>query len=229
MIISALIVLSWVSSVQSWAQTPGFSSDEVITYSDGTVMVRNPRLRGLRINSDSDRNGVCKMMGYPSALSSPVEPLTNTDINCRGASVRIDQHGRESGRNECNLPFNTNATISTIRCHPAGYRYTIPTTYLERVENTDGTVSILSPWFARVDAERMDLNARMYIHEGSDMNGVCRHFGLGEYVQNSVVAEDRCEIPARRDDRTARLDAAGRFVDASNCDADMILYITCRR
>jgi hypothetical protein len=179
------------------------------------------------------------MLGYPGALNAQIEPETNSDVNCRAASLRIDQHGRVQGRNECGF-LNSNATIKAIRCHPVGYRYTIPNclnqveegepaSCLERVDNGDGTVTLYSPWFSRQGVDPRDLRERFYVHAGSDMNGVCRHFGLGVYVNGSVVAEDRCEIPARRDDRTVRLDQTGRFAEESTCGAHAIFYMVCRR
>ncbi len=227
MVLSVVIVLSWVSALgNAWAQTPGATFESVIEYSDATVEIRQPRLNNLRINNGSDKNGVCKMLGYPAALGADLESNTGRD-NCDRPSVRIDLYGRDAGRNACDM-FNSNATIAGIRCHPKNYQYIVPTTYLERVENTDGTVSILSPWFSRLD-QLGDVRGRRYIHEGSDMTGVCRHFGLGAYVDGSLVAEDRCEMRTQAGDRTVRLDQYGRFAKEDDCDSDMILFISCRR
>lgn len=226
----SIIALGSISGLSTaWAQVPerGPSYESVVEYSDASVRIIQPRIHGLRINNGSDTSGVCRALGFSAApVEAEVESNTGRD-NCERPSIRIDVHGRDAGRNACDM-FNTNATIAAIHCVAPNHEYRIPTTYLDRYENEDGTVSLINPWFAKANETEV-LSGRRYINEESDPNGVCRHFGLGAYVEESLVAEDRCEIPARRNDLTVSLDRHGRFKAFADCDHDMIIFISCRR
>ncbi len=228
-LVPALVFLSSISSV--WAQTPSTTYDRVAVYTDGTVQIFNPRYREprreLRINDGSDLNGVCRHFGFGGALEETVKVFAQVGFdNCRLPTVMIDRFGTPTKRNICDL-FDGNESIGSIRCAPAGWRFVIPDTYLERVQNNNGTTTLFAPWFALADADRNDPSKRLYFNDHSDRDGVCKHFGLRAYVDDTLAAHERCELSPSN--KTVRVGEDGRVLRVEACaDADTILAITCR-
>jgi hypothetical protein len=166
---------------------------------DLTVSIQMPKFSNptgegaLFLSISSDLNGVCQLFGLKTYVA-------NSKINfdaTSGRNVIIDASSK-FGR------FGSNSyeyAIGTITCD-TGENKPIPVSdnLSARLVNDDESVTLKTPKF-------MMNGQNMYISSNSDLNGVCKLYGLKTYVPNSKINLDVTS------GKSVNVNAASKFRD----------------
>jgi hypothetical protein len=175
---------------------------------DGSTYILNPKFSNpqgqgsLYISQNSDLNGLCKLYGLGNYVSNSYRTFNQ---GTSGSVVRINFDARFEKFDSSN---NTNA-ISTFSCEPVGGmpNPSLISTNLEGPYlNDDGSVTIVKPKFKFNGSPT-------YISQNSDLNGLCKLYGLGNYVTNSYRTFNQGTSGS-----VVRINSNARFerMDASN-------------
>lgn len=146
-----------------------------LTVSIVKPMFSNPTGDGsLYLSAKSDLNGVCRLYGLSSYVAN-----SKLNYDASNKSVAIDGNSKFN-RFEASHIY----AIGTITCNSSENKpIPVSDNFGGRYINDDGTVTIKTPKF-------MMNNENFYFSAKSDLNGVCKLYGLSSYVANSKINYD---------------------------------------
>jgi hypothetical protein len=127
----------------------------------------------LHLSSNSNMDGVCNLFGQGAFI-----PNSKVDYYARkGSSVVINQNSQFERFDSNEYTY----TIGVITCSPPN-PVVVPTSEnLEgRFSNDDGSTTIKNPKFKMT-------GSNLFISSKSDLNGVCKLYGLTAFVANSKI------------------------------------------
>lgn len=169
---TAIILLALISSA-SFAASTNF--DSIYINDDGSVSIIGPHFKdptgdGNRdINPDSDLNGVCKLFGYGAVIPSSMQYYDS-----HRETVLINSDGRFSN-------FANGYAITNLACQAD--MPVFKNNYGRLLTNDDGSVTVVRPQF--------NMNGQTFrINPDSDLNGICRLYGMQNFINNSMKYED---------------------------------------
>lgn len=180
-----LLLALAITSMGAFAQSNNYAQS--ILNDDGTTTIVSPRFSSsaqaaLPISANSDKNGVCRLYGFDFALGELAQ--TEGDVN---QTVVINGEGRFD--RYINYSSNSyNRYIKTIACAKNNQVLSSSTRVRPR-QNDDGTLTLLNPEVG------FYLGSVSKVSSASDPDGLCRYFGLGKALPNSVVAEGDSGTP----------------------------------
>jgi hypothetical protein len=185
---------------------------------DGSISIIKPRFSNpegngnLYISQFSDLNGLCKLYGLGDYVSNSRRKFNQRTF---GLVVRINSNARFSQFD----PSLTSNAIESFSCTPVEGMPSptlISDNHTGVFQNDDGSTTIVKPKF-KINGKNS------YISELSDLNGLCKLYGLGDYVSNS-----RKNFNQGRFGLVVRINSNARFsqFDASN-SKDAIESLMC--
>lgn len=182
-----LLIFLAISSTLSFSIVKSSNYQSRYFNDDGSVTIVRPTFPNPRKNEnlkisvedDSNLEGVCKFFGQRKYVSNSARYV---DAQNETSLIRVSVDGTfvrfESG-------YHKNALESLI-CLPVVGLDVKSSRNAENIStNDDGTVTIIKPMFSNADGTG---NLKISISEenNSNLDGVCRLFGQGKYVSNSV-------------------------------------------
>lgn len=174
-----------LTSLSAFAQSTNYSQN--ILNDDGTSTIVGPKFSSsaqaaLPISASSDKNGVCRLYGYDFALGELA--LTEGDVQ---QSVVINGTGRfDRYINYSSSSYNK--YIKTIACAKNNQVLT-QSARIQPRQNDDGTLTILNPEVG------FYLGNVSKVSAASNADGLCRYFGLGKALPNSITSEGDSSSP----------------------------------
>lgn len=148
---------------------------------DGTISIVKPKFSNPKgsgdayISNSSNLDGLCKLYGLGSFVKNS---LTTFKLGYYGQLVRVNSDARFSNFDSS----NTTNTVKSFSCNPiqAAQSSNLKSdNYRGLYFNDDGTVTLLKP--------RFKINgSNSYFSTESNMNGLCKLYGFGNYVHNSL-------------------------------------------
>ena len=178
---------------------------------DGSISIIKPRFSNpegngnLYISQLSDLNGLCKLYGLGDYVSNSRRTFKQ---RTSGLVVRIDSNARFSKFD----PSLTKNAIESFSCTPVEGMPSptlISDNHNSVFQNDDGSTTILRPKF-KINGKNL------YISQLSDLNGLCKLYGLGDYVSNS-----RRTFNERTPSLVVRINSNARF---SQFDPPLLNY-----
>jgi hypothetical protein len=169
-----------LTSLTAFAQSTNYAQS--LINDDGTTTIVGPRFSSstqaaLPISASSDKNGVCRLYGFDFALGELAQ--TEGDVQ---QTVVINGTGRFDRYNNYSSS-SYNKYIKNIACAKNNQILTSSLRIKPR-QNDDGTLTLLNPEVGFYLG-----NSLAKVSASSDADGLCRYFGLGKSLPNSIVAE----------------------------------------
>jgi hypothetical protein len=169
-----------LTSLTAFAQSNNYAQS--LLNDDGTTTIVGPRFSSstetaLPLSASSDSNGVCRLYGFDFALGE----LSQTEGDV-AKTVVING----TGRFDRYISYSStayNKTIRTIVC-AKNNQTLVSSTRVKPRQNDDGTLTLLNP-----ETGFYLGNVISKVSAASSADGLCRYFGLGKALPNSMVSE----------------------------------------
>jgi hypothetical protein len=198
---------------------------------DGSITFVRPKFANpegtgsLRLSAENESNlaGICKLFGAGSYVSNSV-----TFDNFEGSSTVVPRHVRISSIGTFET-FDTSKhydPVRTLICmSPEPTSQLVPSDNAEKIlTNNDGSITIVRPKFSNPDGiggSRLSVGEKV-----SNLDGICKLFGAGSYVPNSLTIESLTITG----NRLVRISSNGTFerFDRNN-DYKQVRTLICRQ
>ncbi len=179
----------------------GSSTNYEAIYSnqDGSSSILRPRFSNpmgtgnMLLSIASDLNGVCLLFGFDSYVeNSLIKGKLCPDCKYLATSVAIGPLGKFDRYVKDDL-LEALSVIRFISCRKNKTTIPIPYTSVTKIQNDDGSTTLLKPLFLMNDSNYM-------IHNTTDPDAICKSFGLNRFVVNSMRSQMSCSGCRYRND-----------------------------